>query len=158
MKYRIQFLIPWVNPFHVPMYISRVECEDNTQGWQVRYYLAPAKFFSDSKKIKGKRTLRTPYVSLEEAKQYLLKYYQGPKPCIKYPPVRLVWKKKKNKNIHEAYLVVSHPQRGRSELRIYIGTENTFTLDKLAKAEKILADRQKKMYAKFLTQLKTKYD
>lgn len=145
MNYKIVFLNKWVKPFYVPQYISRIDIDKDfnhgTHGWQVRYFDTKSKFFSDSKN----GVIRTPYDSLEEATDYLKKLYVGNKPCSRDPEPKIIRFERRGNRSESIYLTIADPSR-KSLLKVYIGTDNTYSEERHKKAlEKILIMREERV-------------
>jgi len=134
MKYRIGFVYPWVNAFMIPMYISRVDINEpgyaGTHGWQVRYFNAKAAFFSDVKGNKRKNVQE----SLNAATEYLQIHYIGQKCFVKNIKPRIVWSLRKGRRVQEARVRISHPMYGKSDICVYVGTENTIDATRITSA------------------------
>ena len=127
------FIIPGFGLVTVPKYVSRVDSGESRgkagwHGWQVRWP-GHRKFFSDA------RYGRNPECSLKAASFYVQTHFPGKaSQCCPEKGVRLYVTKKPGRNVKEFYVSVSHPQRGRSERRVYVGTERTVTQERIAEA------------------------
>lgn len=139
-------LVPgWNNWFHVPMYIVRCDSLKTngsaTHGWQVRY--SGSKFFSDS--VYDAR-FKNPQSALDAATQYLAARFKGRNTCIRMIPlkskkspikdvgIRLVSKKPRDRNVSEYYMEVTNMSNKLSPKRIYVGTDNTISEERIALA------------------------
>ncbi len=136
----------WVALFHVPRHVVRIDIDKQgmtgTHGWQVRYGPRPWRFFSDAKGGE----LRTPAASLVDATTHLGSIYAGPVSRVRTTPttrkdnpimedgIRLVERRRKNRNCKEIYIEAVPPVRGRSAQRFYVGTQATATEDRMRQA------------------------
>ncbi len=122
----------------VPKYITRIDVDDpgkaGTHGWEIRYKEQDI-FFSDSKYGDINKALKA-------ATEKLYSIYKGPSTYIHKIPrqkkkhdlpvgIRLIWKKPKNKTFQELYVEVGFPKGKVPAKKLYVGTENTITEEKL---------------------------
>ena len=127
----------WSDALQVPRHIIRIDIEDpgkaGTHGWQVRY-VKPWRFFNDK--------MRPPAASLKEAVHYLAEVYTGPrlktirkkkgKRKTKLEPgLRLVKRVRKGRTVQEIWVEAMPPSKEFSPVRIYAGTENTATSERI---------------------------
>ena len=150
IRTRRYFLKGW-GWFDVPRYIVRLDHTNEhghlkSAGWQVRYE-RPSKYFSDSDACpgsEGRMKRGSPKESLQRARAYLATIYRGERPPLRIGDkankkhrtgvagMRYVRKRHHQRNLWEYYVEVSHmPGIRSSPRRFYIGTENTFTQERL---------------------------
>lgn len=157
MNYRIVFLDKWITPFFVPRYITRVDIDKEfnrgTHGWQVRYFNSPSRFFSDTRN----GVIRTPYDSLEDAIKYLSEHYVGFKPRSRNPKPKLVLLPQNKKTTKAYYLTISHPKRNKSSIKVYVGTENTYSQERHKVALGTLLKRRADIVNKHNKEMKEKH-
>lgn len=128
--------------FIVPRHIVRIDSscrtdKSETHGWQVRY--KGTKFFSDS--LRHDRS-RSPASALSLAIKLLASRYQGQSVPLRLteqasktektgaPGVRIV-RRINRRDFEEVFVEVGHPTYGKSPFRLYVGTANTATQDRL---------------------------
>lgn len=126
--------------FTVPRHVVRIDIETGiraTHGWQVRY--RGTKFFSDG--IQADKS-RTPKSALALAIAYLARIYVGQsvpmatsERASKGEKVRKagvrICRRLNRRDFEEVYVEVCHPQYGKAATRLYVGTANTATRDRL---------------------------
>lgn len=125
--------VPGHGTFEVPTHVSRVDSFKQRpdgqpgrgwHGWQVRWS-GFHRFFSDSGcgGVAG---------ALAAAARYAEQHYPGKRSqCDPAAGVRLVVTKKPDRNVEFFYAEAAHPARGASPRRIYIGTANTITSERV---------------------------
>lgn len=156
------YIVPgWAKPFKVPRYISRCDIDKHgfagTHGWQVRYHRGN-KFFGDA----TGRKRRSPQKSLAEAIQYLAEIYSGPRVLIRKaatkrrqeseildPGIRIA-KKIRQSGLEEIYIEAMSPKHGMSSKRVYVGTQNTATPERLEAARQKATSLRRQMEASHL--------
>jgi len=121
--------VPRHGVFEVPRYVSRVDSFKRVRGsravtgwhgWQVRWS-GFNKFFSDAQHGGCEAALRA-------SSRYVEQYFPGKRSqCDLAAGVRLVERKKSSQQVTEFFVEVSHPLRGKSARRLYVGTVNTVT-------------------------------
>lgn len=144
-RYRFCTVPGWSELFQVPQYIVRIDIDEpgkaGTHGWQVRYH-KPWTLISDTR---NKRR-RTPQQSLDEAVRYLRSIYVGPRSRLRHSPttrkenvlqeagLRLVVRDRKDRNFAEAYVEAVPPTHDIPPKRVFVGTTNTVSLERLLAA------------------------
>jgi hypothetical protein len=123
----------------VPRHVVRIDIEDGTRGWQVRYR-GRTRFFSDRNR---EFPFGTPQTSLARAIDFLADIYEGPNPPLRsiesrsklfptgIPGVRIRHRMEKSGTCLVTYVEVDALERGSGSKRFYVGTSRTATEERL---------------------------
>lgn len=133
---------------HVLQYISRID-SNGTHGWQCRF-LKPSTFFNDLNYGGILEALEEAILFLSSiykprAIKIITKENKNKKIPIGIRGIGILKTKKKNRHTEELYVEIYGMKRGQSNKRIYVGTRNTATTEKMEAAIKKALKMKNKM-------------
>ncbi len=132
----------------VPAHIVRIDTARNTHGWQLRFN-KPWKFIRDVDNNPFNTLLIAVAMLASQYKPRAMKIKTRENKNKKIPTgvrgVSIQKVKKKNRNVSELYVVAHSVKHGGKATKVYVGTENTVTGERLTEAVNAATKKRKWM-------------
>lgn len=132
----------------VPSNVYRLDGK-KVKGWQVRWYGGYSKYFADGGYGSPFKSLSAAILHLKSIPLRELNVNDDLQP-------RIVERIQTNRKCKQYYVEISNPYKGKSPIRAYIGTENTYTENRERAAVHVAKTRRNELVAQYKAEMTAK--